>query len=716
MAAPAPLAQGPRRLASRLLAMACLAAGIAHAGTLTKAALQQRFPSPLIVGERDAQLPVWPLLRQDGTATPLVGYAFESIDLAPIPGFSGTPVDLLVLLDAKGTFADVQVLSQHEPVFVDGLGPEPLTHFVEQYRGLSLRQNIKIGSNTNRAEQRGSANVYIDGVAKATASVRIVNQSLLAAALRVARARLGFAQGRDPDQLARVRRDTYRPMDWTALEKAGLVAHLRVTRAQVDRAFSGSGVEDAAPGAPDDPFTELCVTPLSSPLVGRNLLGEAGWSHLQGRLEDGDHALLAISRGPWSFVGDNFVRGAVPDRLVLKQGALPIEMRDLDLDDPLALPSELRGADAKVLRVIGPAGLDPAQAMDLRLHVVREKGLIYPERIVREFTLSYRLPDDQVLLPAAADKSWPGIWRSRARELAVLAVALGVLSVVLAKPRWLVADTRRLAAFRTGYLVFTLVFVGWFAQGQLSVVNLTAAVQAVVAGRGLGFFLYDPMTVVLWVFVAISLVAWGRGTFCGWLCPFGALQELVGQLTRALGLKPRRVHPRIDARLKRVKYGLLAGIVGLAACGEAASAWTDRAVEVEPFKTAITLAFVRSWPFVAWAVALVASSAFVFKGFCRYLCPLGAGLAILGRLRRFDWIARRAECGTPCQSCRHHCDYQAIAPAGHVAYEECFQCLECVAIHASDERCAPLIQHKRHRTIAIRPLPATAARREQALR
>jgi transcriptional regulator of nitric oxide reductase len=698
-----------RRLAVRLgLALACAAASTAHAGTLTKAALQQRFPSPLIVGERDAQLPTWPLFRQDGTATPLVGYVFESIDLAPIPGFSGTPPNLLIALDAKGVFMDVQVLSQHEPVFVDGLGPAPLMRFVEQYRGLSLRQNIKIGSNSNRGEQRGSANVYIDGVAKATASVRIVNQSLLAASLHIARAKLGFAGSRDPELLARVRQDTFKSMDWDDLMRAGLAAHLRVTRAQVDQAFEGSGVEQDGAGAADDTFSELWVVYLSTPRVGRNLLGDKGWAHLQGRIDEGDHALLMISRGAWTFVGDNFVRGAIPDRITLRQGDLPLEMRDLDLDDALTLPPGLRHADTKVFRVIGPAGLDPAQPLEVALHVVRDKGAIYPERIGREFTLRYELPADQVALPAADNKSWHGIWRSRAWELAVLVVALALLAAVLVQPRWLTADARRLARFRTGYLVFTLVFIGWFAQGQLSIVNITAFVQAVVAGRGLGFFLYDPMTVVLWAFVAISLVAWGRGTFCGWLCPFGALQELVSQVGRAVGIKPIRVRAALDAKLKLIKYGVLAGIVGLAAFGAAASPWTDRAVEVEPFKTAITLVFVRSWPFVAWAGALVLSSTLVFKGFCRYLCPLGAGLAILGRLRRFDWIARRAECGTPCQTCRHRCDYEAIKPAGQVLYEDCFQCMECVAIHDSDERCAPLIQRKRHRTIQIRPLTGYA--------
>ena len=42
---------------------------------------------------------------------------------------------------------DVRVLSQHEPVFVDGLGPQPLFKFVEPYKNLSLKQSIKIGLN-----------------------------------------------------------------------------------------------------------------------------------------------------------------------------------------------------------------------------------------------------------------------------------------------------------------------------------------------------------------------------------------------------------------------------------------------------------------------------------------------------------------------------------------------------------------------------------------
>jgi NosR/NirI family transcriptional regulator, nitrous oxide reductase regulator len=689
-----------------LLAAALCLAGATHAGVMTKATMQERFPSPLIVGERDAQLPVWPIFKQDATATPLVGYVFESIDLAPIPGFSGTPLNLLVMLDAKGVFLDVRVLSHHEPVFLDGLGQAPLWRFVEQYKGLSLQQNIKIGSNSNRGDERGSANAYIDGVAKATASVRIVNQTLLSAALRVARAKLGFAAGRDPDRVARVRRDTYAPMDWDALLRSGLVQRVRLTHGSVEQAFAGTGMNAPGQDAPDDTFAELYVTWLNAPAVGRNLLSAAGWQHLLGIIDDGDHALLVIATGSYSFVGENFVRGAVPDRLTLRQGELPIELRDLDLDDALKLPPGLQRADAKVFRVIGPAGLDPAEALAFALRVTRSKGVVYPERVSRDFPVPYQLPPGQLDLPRSDDKSWHSIWRARAWELGVLGAALALLALVLARPSRLVADEKRLARFRTGYLLFTLLFIGWFAQGQLSIVNITALLQALLAGRDLGFFLYDPISLALWAFVAITLVAWGRGTFCGWLCPFGALQELVSQLAQALGVRRWRLHRGLDARLKAIKYLLLAGILAVAAVS---APWTDRVIEIEPFKTAITLNFMRSWPYFLWAAGLVVAGAFVYKGFCRYLCPLGAGLALLGRVRVLKWIPRRSECGTPCQTCRHRCEYQAIRTSGAIVYEECFQCLDCVAIHDSDQRCAPAIASRRKRVFTIRPIPAVAS-------
>lgn len=668
-----------------------LCAAQAPAGTLTQADLVRRFPAPLQVGSKESEIPVWPIFKQNATASELVGYVFESADLAPIAGFAGVPMNLLVALDPKGNFIDVVVLSHHEPVFLDGLGEAPLLQFASQYKGLSLKQNIAIDSQTKRERLPDAANAWLDGVSKATASVRILNQSVLSASLKVARKKLGFAEGRDPDQIARVRTDLFEPLSLRQLSEAGMIVHLRVRNREVEALFAGSEGEGLDPGAlnaPDEVFIDLYLAQVSVPSVGRNLLTPASWNKLSNRLEEGDHAILLMSAGRYSVPADDFVRGSISDRIVLRQDKLPIDMRDLDMDMKLADPGALPHANVTVFRVIGQAGLDPARPIDFQLPVTRMKGIVYPERITRSLSFTYQLPPAYVRASAASNQSWPGIWRARTAELILLLAGLVLLTGALAMQKRLARNGRQVAWFRGVFLLFTVGFIGYYAQGQLSIVNLTGVIQALLAGRSLDYLMYDPMTVSLWAFVLLSLFAWGRGTFCGWLCPFGALQELTGKLGQALRFPQWLVRTKTDARLKLLKYGLLAAIV---ACAFVSPERTDVLVELEPFKTAITLNFDRTWPFVAYALGLLVLSMFSFKFFCRYLCPFGAALALFGRFRLLDWIARRGECGTPCQTCRHRCDYHAIAPTGRVSYDECFQCLDCVVIYESAEKCAPLI-------------------------
>ncbi|MBQ5962021.1 4Fe-4S binding protein [Massilia sp. ZL223] len=677
-----------------LLLLALLLAGAARAGVLTREEVARRFPAPIVVGVKASEVPAWPLFKQNGTATELVGYVFESIDLAPVPGFTGVPPNLLVAIDPKGRFIEVAVLSQHEPVFMEGLGEGPLHAFVAQYEGASLGQNIDVGG------PGGAGRVRLDGVSKATASVRIVNQSVLSAALQVARAKLGFAQGRDPGQVARIDHAVFRPMDLRALREAGMVAHLRVLNRDAEKLFAGSGgegLDQEALARPDEVFIDLYLAWASVPAVGRNLLDAASWKRLQGRLDSGDHALLVMSTGRHGILAEDFVRGSVPQRITLRQDGWPIEMRDLDLD--LKLREALPVTEVLALRVIGQAGLDAARPLDFSLPVTRNKGIVYPERITRELQLAYRLPEHLYHPREAPSPAWQASWRSRLPDLLVLAAALALLAVALAQSGRLARNASRFAWMRGAWLLFTVAFIGYHAQAQLSIVNLTGVLQALRAGRGLDFLLFDPMSLALWAFVLVSLLPWGRGTFCGWLCPFGALQELAGHLGRALRLPQLAVRRVLDARLRRIKYLVLAAILGAAWF---APALADRLVEIEPFKTAVTLAFDRAWPFVAWAAALLALAMVSTKFFCRYLCPLGAALALAGRVRMLDWIRRRAECGAPCQTCRHRCGYGAIRADGRIDYRECFQCMDCVVIIESDSLCAPrILDKKRGRTVAI---------------
>lgn len=121
-------------------------------------------------------------------------------------------------------FTNVRVLSHHEPVFLDGLGEEPMRRFRRAVQGrladAEHQDRLQAPASSNNPAKAGNANVYLDGVAKATASVRILNQSLLAASLKVARARMGYAQDRDPERVARIRPDIY-ALPWTGLRWPG---------------------------------------------------------------------------------------------------------------------------------------------------------------------------------------------------------------------------------------------------------------------------------------------------------------------------------------------------------------------------------------------------------------------------------------------------------------------------------------------------------------
>jgi transcriptional regulator of nitric oxide reductase len=688
-----------------------LATSCALAGVMTRDELARRYPAPYIIGEKDPVMPVWPIFepnfQQKANGNQLVGYVFESIDLAPVPGFSGVPVNLLIAIDQRGNFLDVRVLSQHEPVFVGGLGEVPLHAFVSQYKGLSLKQSIKILTGSHGAKNVSTEAAELDGVTKATASLRIINQSILSSALKVARKKLGFAEGRDPELIARIKPNVSESHTVKGLIDAGLIKHAVLSNADIERKFAGtigSGLDADAIAHPQDPFIDLYIAFVSVPSIGRNLLSNASWEKLQNRLEPDDHAILVMSKGRYSVTGDDFVRGSTPDRIVLKQDQLPIEMRDLNLE--IALKADLGpGLDREsltIFRIISRAGLDPSRPLDFVLPVTRLKGIIFPEKIVQDFAISLALPARFYTVPESDNKSWDGIWRDRSGEVVILMIGLAILSLALAQQKRLVAHQRRFTLFRNIYLLFTLFFIGWYAQGQLSIVNLTSLLQALIAGRSLSFYLYDPMTVTLSVFTCISLVLWGRGTFCGWLCPFGALQEFVAKIGQLLKIRPIRLKAETDSHLKKVKYLVLAGILVSAFFS---SNITDLAVEVEPFKTAITLNFIRTWPFVVYALGLLAVNLIVYKFFCRVLCPFGAALALLGRIRLLDWIPRRTDCGSPCQTCRYQCEYQAITPAGKIQYDECFQCMDCVVIYASDERCAPLmLEKKRARVIPIQPM------------
>jgi transcriptional regulator of nitric oxide reductase/polyferredoxin len=648
---------------------------------------------PYALGENLDDRGVWGLLNSGGAEA---GYVLETGNLAPLPGFSGAPINLLVMIDLEGRFLDVKLIAHNEPIFVSGLGEAPFRAFLEQYRGHSIHEPLVVGTPYGTAGG-GSDLVYLDGVTKATASVRIAHESILAATLAVARERMqGIAAGPpvrpDPDVVL--------ALDWAALVERGLARNLRVSNAELDQAFAGTVWADDDPEADADPeamFLDLWVVDIGPPSVARAVLTPDSLGDVDRltQLSPDDELLLVIDAGRHGLVSDDFVRNTAPDRLSAEQDGLPVALRDADLLFE-TLPDVPEGR-AMILRVDRRLGFDPTRDWVLTAQAVRAHGMLQPEMGSQHFSLItrsdpalFRQPETRKALPP-----WQEALLNRKIDLILLVGFLTVVLALVGPSMHALAAPARLTPVRLAVLAGVIGFVGWWGQGQLSIVTALAVLRAAVEGGSLAVLLYDPFSLLVWAVAILGLFLWGRGLFCGWLCPFGAMQEFAHHAGRLLRLPEWNPSARWDRRLKWVKYVALAGLVAIAFVRPDAA---ETAAEVEPFKTAVTTFFQREWYFVAYALFWLGLGMVTFKGFCRYLCPLGALMALGGVLRLRKWIPRRVECGTPCQLCRVRCRYGAIERSGKIDYSECFQCLDCVSIHDDKAQCVPLILAARRRS------------------
>ncbi|MFB2550510.1 4Fe-4S binding protein [Ensifer soli] len=671
------------RLALLLLALVALPAA---AAPLAREALEAMIVPPYALGEPVNDKGVWSLLNSGGAEA---GYVFETGPLAPLPGFSGAPIDMLVTIDRDGRFLDVRLVSHNEPIFVSGLGEAPLRAFLEQYRGHSIREPLVVGTPYGAAGG-GSDLVYLDGVTKATASVRIAHESILAATLAVAREKMqGIASG--PPVRPDPSMDTVLSFD--DLVARGLARNLKVTNAELDTSFAGTRWADDDPDAAADPhglYLDLWAIDIGSPSIARAVLTDDSLKDLARFLavSPDDEPILVIDAGRHRLVSPDFVRNTAPDRLSAEQDGLPVALRDADLG--FATRPGVPEGTAMILRIDRRLGFDPTRDWVLSAQAVRAHGMLQPEMGSRHFSLTLAA-DPAFYIRAGETKQRPA-WQeailARKGDLIVLAIGLSGLLLALGPGMHRLSAPRVATPARLAILGVVVVFVGWWGQGQLSIVTALAAMRAATGGGSLAVLLYDPFSLLVWAAAILGFVLWGRGLFCGWLCPFGAMQEFAHHLGQWLRLKEWNPSPLWDRRLKRIKYLALAGLVAVAFLLPEA---TETAAEVEPFKTAVTTLFRREWYYVAYAAFWLVLAMVTFKGFCRYLCPLGALMAIGGLVRGRDWIPRRTECGTPCQLCRVRCRYGAIKASGRIDYSECFQCLDCVTIHDDRRQCVPLV-------------------------
>ncbi|RPF76362.1 MAG: 4Fe-4S binding protein, partial [Rickettsiales bacterium TMED254] len=99
---------------------------------------------------------------------------------------------------------------------------------------------------------------------------------------------------------------------------------------------------------------------------------------------------------------------------------------------------------------------------------------------------------------------------------------------------------------------------------------------------------------------------------------------------------------------------------------------------------------------IIWATFLLVINLFVERAYCRYLCPLGAGLALMGKVRLINFLKRRKECGKPCKACNKVCPTGAILNTGKINMNECLGCLDCQVMFNDFAKCPPLVAMRKN--------------------
>lgn len=622
----------------------------------------------------------------------LLGYAFVASDIVASIGYSGKPIQVVVGLDLQGVIVGIKLIGHHEPILLVGIPEKKMFDFVASYVGVHVPQRI----------QKMSTGGALDAISGATVTAIVVDASIIQASLKVAQSRKMATFKTEPaNQGATVRPIPFQAKSWKELLEEGAVRRLLLTNKHVDTAFQSMGVDAPQPfeahGEPQETFIDLYVALVTPEIMGHNLLGEDEYKNLQKLLKPDQQAILMAAHGQYSFRGSGFVRGGIFDRFQLVHGTASLLLRDRDYKRLGKVEAEGAPTFSEVALFTLPLESHFDPVVPWRIELLAQRYINSIDKVFTRFNLNYTLPSAFIQTPPPSIETmktqmfdeplWQRIWRDRVMDIITLSFALLVLTWAFFFQTWVVQHPVFYRYFKNIYLTFTVVWLGFYAQAQLSVVNVLTFIHALITEFSWELFLLEPLIFILWSSIAISLLFWGRGPFCGWLCPFGGIQEILHKVAVRLGVPQINIKFFWHERLWSIKFVLFLGLLGLSFHNMAMAEFFS---EVEPFKTTILLRFVRESGFILYAVLLLGIGLFINRFFCRYLCPLGAALAIPGRMRMFEWLKRRRQCGVECQICAHHCTIQAIHPEGHININECFYCLDCQKMYHDSVICPPL--------------------------
>ena len=626
----------------------------------------------------------------------VIGYVFLSTDVVDIPAYSGKPVVTLIGMDTQGLITGVRVLKHSEPILLAGIPESALLKFIAQYVGRAGDAKLEIGHSNNGNEANG-----LDAISGATVTAIAENQVISRSAYEIGR-QVGIFKSklRPAARFSAVNE----PLNWSQLAGEGSVQHLVVPASAV--------------GANEDegPYLDAYFGYLNVPGIGINLLGEHAYRRLMEDLKPNEHAIFIIANGQVSFKGSGFVRGGIYDRIQVRQDPLTFTFRDTDYQNLYHLqPVDVPGFKESAVFIVRTADFNPAwpwQLAFLANKVDAQTGIKTFAHFEQEYWLPARYLAGGRPAIERPQAAWKALWKGKKLEIALFALMLGFTALMYSQRDRLVRASKRkqkpwISRPRHLLWIASVGFLGFYLKAQPSITQVMTWFHSLLHQWKWELFLSDPFIFIFWWFMIVTVVVWGRGVFCGWLCPFGSLQQLAHSFTKAIGLERfQRLLPKpLHDKLRWIKYAVFVGLIAVSLISMETA---EKLAEVEPFKTTFIVGvWNRSWPFWIFIGGILGWSFVSERPYCKYLCPMGAGLAIPGKFRLFG-LKRKAECQT-CHACAAGCGSHAIDSAGKIDPMECMLCLDCMVLYYDDHACPPLVKERKSRErdgLALTPIDA----------
>jgi len=186
-----------------------------------------------------------------------------------------------------------------------------------------------------------------------------------------------------------------------------------------------------------------------------------------------------------------------------------------------------------------------------------------------------------------------------------------------------------------------------------------------------GFGVDVPWQSLIWFLALIPITYLFGRVYCGWICHLGAFQELIylpAKIKVLQGEKAQKI-----MRAVRIFF-LIALIVQLAVTK------TNLFKHYDPFKAAYNLLATNTISWVLLGLLLV-SSVFIYRPFCKTVCPVGLILGWINKIPGASVIGNNGNC-SGCKTCESNCKIRAItrdANFSKLDNQECIACGECIS-------------------------------------